>query len=78
MVPNELDPKAVLGALNRGVLVKLKNSARNSSFIFSRIWTFLKNDAFRLRIPSPRVPPSYRGAVPGTCGAGAEKADVLK
>src|SRR2546426_452235 len=62
--PNCGLPKLELGGANCGVLVILKNSARNCSFSFSVSFVFLCSEMSSSLVGSERNPESVRPALP--------------
>src|SRR6266436_2205850 len=63
-VPNCALPKTVLGGANCGVLVMLKNSARNCSLSFSVRFVFLCSEISSCLVVSERRPLSVRPTLP--------------
>src|SRR3954451_15669541 len=71
-VPNCALPKTVLGGANCGVLVILKNSARNCSLSFSVMFVFLCSEMSSSLVVSERRPLSVRLTLPKANGAALE------
>src|SRR6185437_3883930 len=72
-LPKSVSPRNESGVRKRTVLVILKNSARNSSFIPSRTVKSLNNPMSIFLIPCPRALAENRGALPGTWSSGILK-----
>src|ERR1035441_874069 len=72
-LPKVVSPRNESGVRNRTELVRLKNSARSSSFIPSRTVKSLKNPMSVFLIPCPRALEEKRGAFPGTWSLGIPK-----
>src|SRR5262245_18586613 len=75
IVPNAADPTVVFGAPSGGVLVMLKNSARNSNASPAETGPRRISARSRLRYPGPRT--GLRELVPIVNGPAGEKALVL-
>src|SRR5947208_3711620 len=71
-VPNCVLPKTEFGGANCGVLVMLKNSARNCSLSFSVRLVFLCSDISSSLVGSERSPDSVRPALPKVNAGGLE------
>src|SRR5436309_2166471 len=77
MTPKVPTPTVVPGRPKLGVLVTLKNSERNSMYLFSPMGNCLKREASSARRPGARRFGMVRGASPNEKGAGWRKAAVL-